>query len=84
MKRVKDLVTQKQNELIGLKETSGRAIDMVTSTINQLADVNDEIDSKIAEIEKIEAGLAEAKSGFDVTRLHNVRIIEKFRNLIEV
>ncbi len=84
MKRVKDLVSQKQDELIGLKEVSGRAIDIVTSTINQLADVNDKIDSKIAEIEKIEAGLAETKSGFDVTRLHNIKIIEKFRNLIEV
>ena len=36
MKRVKDLVSQKQDELIRLKEASGRAIDIVTSTINQL------------------------------------------------
>ena len=84
MKKVQDLVSQKQDELIGLKEASGRAIDIVISTINQLADVNDKIDSKIAEIEKIEAGLAETKSVFDVTRLHNIKIIEKFRNLIEV
>ena len=83
MKSVQDLVSQKQSELIRLKEASGRAIDIVTSTINQLADINDKIDIKIAEIEKIEAGLAEAKSGFDITRLHNAKIIEKFRNLIE-
>ena len=84
MRRDRNLVTKKQTELIRLKEESGRAIDVVMSTINQLSDVNDEIDCRIAEIEEIEAGLAEAKSGFDSTRLHNVKIIEKFRNLIEV
>lgn len=84
MRRDQNLVIKKQNELIRLKEASGRAIDVVMSTINQLSDVNDEIDCRIAEIEEIEAGLAEAKSGFDVTRLHNVKIIEKFRKLIEV
>ncbi len=52
MKRVQDLVSQKQDELIRLKEVSGRAIDIVTSTINQLSCVNDEIDGKIAEIER--------------------------------
>lgn len=84
MKRKTDLVSQKQNELIYLKAVSGRAIDVVTSTISQLASVNEQIDAKILEIEKIEETLAESKSEFDSTRLHNSRIIEKFRNLIEV
>lgn len=84
MKKVKDLVSQKQQELIALKEASGHALDIVTSTINDLSAVNDEIDKKIAEIESIENSLADAKTGFDSTRLKNVKIIEKFRNLIEV
>lgn len=84
MKKVKDLVGQKQQELNVLKEASGHALDIVTSTINDLSTVNDEIDKKIAEIESIENGLADAKTGFDSTRLKNVKIIEKFRNLIEV
>lgn len=59
-------------------------MDIVTSTINDLSAVNDEIDKKIAEIEGIENSLADAKTGFDSTRLKNVKIIDKFRNLIEV
>lgn len=46
MKKVKDLVSQKQQELIALKEASGHALDIVTSTINDLSAVNDEIDKK--------------------------------------
>lgn len=45
MMKTKDIITLKQQQLIKLNEESGRAIDLVTSTINNLESVNKKIDS---------------------------------------
>lgn len=83
MMKTKDVITLKQQQLIKLNEESGRAIDLVTSTINNLESVNKKIDSQIEEINKLVETLSSTENGLNQTRLNNTKIIEKFRNLIE-
>ena len=83
MMKTKDVITLKQQQLIKLNEESGRAIDLVTSTINNLESVNKKIDSQIEEINKLVETLSSTEDGLNQTRLNNTKIIEKFRNLIE-
>lgn len=83
MMKTKDIITLKQQQLIKLNEESGRAIDLVTSTINNLESVNKKIDSQIEEINKLVETLSSTEDGLNQTRLNNTKIIEKFRNLIE-
>ena len=40
MRKVMDIIEQKQKALDELKSESNRALDVVTSTINQLSEVN--------------------------------------------
>lgn len=84
MRKAIDIVKQKQNDLIKLKSESGRAIDIVLSTINQLSTVNERIDTTIGEIATAKSELQVTEDDLYNTKLHNARIIEKFRNLIEV
>ena len=83
MMKTKDVIALKQQQLIKLNEESGRAIDLVTSTINNLESVNKKIDSQIEEINKLVETLSSIEDGLNQTRLNNTKIIEKFRNLIE-
>lgn len=83
MMRVKNVIEQKQQELIKLQRESNRALDIVNSTINQLATVNEKIDVVISEITEQEAKLQATKGELGQTKLHNTKIIDKFRNLIE-
>ena len=81
--KTKDVIALKQQQLIKLNEESGRAIDLVASTINNLESVNKKIDSQIEEINKLVETLSSTEDGLNQTRLNNTKIIEKFRNLIE-
>lgn len=83
MMKTKDVIALKQQQLIKLNEESGRAIDLVASTINNLESVNKKIDSQIEEINKLVETLSSTEDGLNQTRLNNTKIIEKFRNLIE-
>ena len=83
MMKTKDVIALKQQQLVKLNEESGRAIDLVTSTINNLESVNNKIDSQIEEINKLVETLSSTEDGLNQTRLNNTKIIEKFRNLIE-
>lgn len=84
MQKVIDIVKQKQNELIQLKSESNRALDIVLSTINHLVTVNEKIDTTIEEIVSAKSELQTTENDLSNTRLHNTKVIEKFRNLIEV
>lgn len=83
MKKAKDVIEQKQTMLRKLKDESNRALDIVTSTINQLSVVNDKIDLTISEIAEQKAKLQSTEDDLNQTRLHNTKVIDKFRALIE-
>lgn len=75
MIKTNDIITQKQRVLETLKIESSRALDIVTSTINQLATVS--------EINEAKSKLQSTEDELNQTRVHNTRIIDKFRALIE-
>ena len=81
--RTKNIIEEKQNMLRTLQSQSSRALDIVTSTINQLATVNEKIDVTISEIDEAKEKLQSTKDDLSKTRLHNTKIIDKFRALIE-
>lgn len=66
-----------------LQTESNRALDIVTSTINQLATVNERIDVTISEINEAKAKLQSTEDDLNKTRVHNSKIIDKFKALIE-
>ena len=52
-----NIIEEKQQMLRILQSESSRALDIVTSTINQLATVNEKIDVTISEINEAKAKL---------------------------
>ena len=80
---MKNIITTKERELVKLQKESSSALDLVTSTINHLSSINDEIDSQVAEIEEAKAKLELTERGLNATKQNNVMIISKFRALIE-
>ncbi len=83
MIKTNDLITQKQRVLEKLRTKSSRALDIVTSTIHQLATVNEKIDVTISEINEAKSKLQTTEDELNQTRVHNTGIIDKFRALIE-
>lgn len=79
----KNIIEEKQKQLEVLKTESSRALDIVTSTINQLATVNEKIDVTISEINEAKAKLQSTEDDLNKTRVHNSKIIDKFKALIE-
>lgn len=75
-------IQQKENELLVLKQNSNHAIDMVTTMINQLESVNEDIDTQEGQVDYDINCLTDIKIGLIETRLHNTKIIDKFRNLL--
>lgn len=83
MKKTKDVIEQKMQELRTLKSESSRALDIVTATINQLTAVNERIDVTISEIGEAKEKLQSTEDELNETRLHNTKVIDKFMSLIE-
>ena len=83
-KKVSDFITTKQEELIALTEESSRAIDLVTSTINNLNGVNDRIDKTITEITDAKKRLENTESELSDRRLRNTKIIANFQQMLGV
>lgn len=81
--RTKNIIEEKQKQLAALQAESNRALDIVTSTINSLATVNEKIDVTMSEISEAKAKLQSTEDDLSKTRLHNTKIIDKFRALIE-
>ena len=79
----KNIIEEKQKQLVELQTESSRALDIVTSTINRLATVNEKIDVTISEINEAKAKLQSTEDDLNKTRVHNSKIIDKFKALIE-
>ncbi len=84
MRKAKDVIAQKRREMQDLQSQSGRAIDLVTSTINELEQVNQKIDEKMDELQILKSDLLGIEDQMNCTRLRNVKIMDKFRALVEV
>lgn len=77
------LVEKKRNELEKLNKKSTQALNLVTSTINKLEDINCSIESTLNDIRDAKASLQETEDGLLSTKEYNSKIAEKFRALIE-
>lgn len=78
----KNFIANKEKELMKLNMASNKALDVVTTTIDLLAKTNENIDKNISEITEAKARLQATEDGLNKTKDHNVRIIERFRALI--
>ena len=77
------MIEKKALELEVLKNKSNNALDVVTSTINELSMVNEQIDTVINDIEEAKSQLNKTEDGLYKTKSHNSKIIDKFKALIE-
>lgn len=77
-----DLIETKMQETESLKTESANALDLVTSTIKKLRNVNENIDTKIDETNHAKQTLQGIEDDLNETKKHNEIIIEKFQNLI--
>jgi hypothetical protein len=78
-----NIIEEKQKVLQSLQSESANAIDMVTTTINRLSSVNEQIDVTIGEIEEAKSRLQCTEDDLSKTKEHNAKIINKFKALIE-
>ena len=82
-KKNKDIVKTSYENQKRLSEASAAALDMVTSVINKLTKINEEIEGDISEI-KANVMMLEATSfEMEKTKGHNEKVIAKFRAMIE-
>ena len=70
----KNIIEEKQKVLQTLQSESSRALDIVISTINQLATVNEKIDVTISEINEAKTKLQSTEDDMNKTKLHNTKI----------
>ena len=82
MKNNFDVITQKQTMLKKLQKKSNSALNLVTSTINSLSVVNEQIDQTIYEIAEAKMQLDNTEYELQETKNKNSIIITKFKNLI--
>lgn len=80
--RKKDVLAQKEAELVALNERSDAAIRLVQATVTGLETVNGKIEATMAEINEYQKRLAETYEGLDATRNKNQRIMQNFKNLL--
>lgn len=80
---VKDVIKQNQKTLKILEDESAKALDVVNNTINQLSAINEKIDITISEIAEQKAKLQSTEVELNATKVHNKKVIDKFRQLIE-
>lgn len=80
---VKDVIEQNQKILKTLEDESAKALDVVNNTINQLSAINEKIDTTISEIAEQKAKLQSTEVELNATKVHNKKVIDKFRQLIE-
>lgn len=82
MKKI-NIIEEKKEVLQTLQPESTNAIDMVTTTINRLSSINEQIDVTITEIEEAKSELQNTEDDLSKTKEHNAKIINKFKALIE-
>lgn len=84
MAKTKDVLQQKQKELADCQKQFSAAISIVTSMVQKLTHINEEIQAKVQEIEEYQSQLNTTKVGLEDTQKKNERIIKNFNALINV
>lgn len=77
-----DLLQAKEARLAELIDESACAVQMVRNTIDNLALVNQDIETTMGEIDTYMQRLSEARTGLDTTHSKNAKIMENFAKLL--
>lgn len=81
-KQALDLLQKKEAHLTELMTRSESALQMVHDTMENLAVVNQDIDSTVSEIDTYLQRLNDTKNSLDLTRNKNQRIMQNFSKLL--
>lgn len=84
MRKNKDYILKKADELETLNQASNTALDLVTSTIKHLESINEQRQSTIEEIQDYCTNLMQVKQDLETGKTHDEAIIQNFKKLIEV
>ena len=84
MKKNKDYILKKADELDALNQASNTALDLVTSTIKNLESINEQRKATIEEIQDYCTNLMQVKKDLETGKTHDEAIIQNFKKLIEV
>lgn len=82
MARKMNILEQKQNNLELVRSKARGLVSIVTGTISSLREVNQQIDTEIAEIDGMQASLLNTREGLSAERQQNEQIIKNFGALI--
>lgn len=80
----KDVLTAKRERLAVHTAQFESAVSLVTSTIDKLRAINEEINGEIQQIEDYQAELSMTRQNLDEAKGKNDRIIKNFSALLEV
>lgn len=78
----KNFIDKKYQELQDLNLESDNALDVVTRTIDRLDSINTKIATVVNEIEDAEQRLNDTKTGLNQTKERNMKIMQRFKELI--
>lgn len=78
----KTFIDKKYQELQKLNLESDNALDVVTRTIDRLDSINTQIVTVVNEIEDAEQRLNDTKAGLNQTKERNLKIMQRFKELI--
>lgn len=81
-KKAMDLLQEKETRLAELSLRSDSAVQMVQSTINNLAIVNQDIEETMGEIDTYLQRLNETRASLDFTRGKNQKVMQNFSQLL--
>lgn len=83
MKRVNNILTEKQAQLTTLMHQSSDAVSLITRTVDNLEQVNGRITEVRSEIAGYQSELARLDGSMGEQFDHNARIIDKFKAFLE-
>lgn len=84
MAKTKDILHQKQKELFNCQNQFNTAVSVVTSTVQKLSRINEQIETKVKEIDEYQSQLEHTKVDLVDTRNKNERIIKNFNALLDI
>ncbi len=79
-----DILAQKKNRLDQYNAQFDRAVSLVTSTIDELGRISQNISETMGEIDAYEKELAATKSGLAEAKAKNDKVISNFKSLLAV
>jgi len=79
-----DILAQKKNRLDQYNAQFDRAVSLVTSTIDELGRISQNISETMSEIDAYEKELAATKSGLADAKAKNDKVISNFKSLLAV